>query len=117
MPKFWRRREPRRLLSYGPPVLESSPPLLDSTSDVRYSASLLLFLTALLAGGQTLEASAPSAETAIDWLQDYVRIDSSTLEGTRGDYKSYVKDQRSSSGSGFNALAAAFKRLDDGAGS
>ena len=39
-------------------------------------------------------------------------LEGSTLEGTRGDYKSYMKEQRSSGRSGFNALAEAFKRLD-----
>jgi len=40
-------------------------------------------------------------------------LEGSALEGSRNDYKSYVRDQRQSEPTqGFNALADAFRKLD-----
>jgi len=57
--------------------------LLDSHSTVRASASLLLILLAIAFPGQVLQALAPTVDEATEWLEHYIEIDTSTLDGAR----------------------------------
>jgi len=50
---------------------------------VRASASLLIILLAIAAPCRVLEALEPMVEDATEWLEHYVRIDTSTIEGAR----------------------------------
>lgn len=57
--------------------------MLDSHSTVRASASLLFIALALAIPAQAQRALEPASEEATEWLQGYIQIDSSTIQGAR----------------------------------